>query len=176
VDVLSTVHGSTVNLSWRITYAGAPPNGVRLVARVGGQVVAQQDMPLVERVTFHGVPAGRYDVTLAALYNGAAGPESVPVPVTAGEAVTCEPPQPPSRLRAMQSGAGQVTALWLPPASGSAITDYELRVNGSFVGALPMADRQIVASAPPGAYRLSVVARNACGVSVPSTARTVVVP
>jgi hypothetical protein len=175
-DVLTSVTGSTVSLSWRLTYGGAAATGVRLIARVGGQVVAQQDMGAVEHLTVQGVQAGAYQVTLAGIHNGIVGAESTPVAVTVGDAVTCQVPNPPERLRAVSGEGRLVRALWFPAARGAAVTGYELHVRGAFTGVLPTGDRNVVAPAGPGTYHLSVVARNACGVSAPSGVRTVVVP
>jgi hypothetical protein len=176
--VLSLVRGTTVDFSWRLTYEGAAPSSVRLLARQGGVIVAQQDLGAVEQLTMSGVQPGTYAVTLAALSGGVAGPESAPVTLVVGVTGSCAAPAAPERLRVFASGNNgrSLTALWFPPSAGAAVLDYELRVSGAFVGTLPLGQRSTVIPAGAGTYHLSVVARNGCGVSAATPVRSALVP
>ena len=75
---------------------------------------------------------------------------------------------------------GQVTLSWAPAASGPAATIYTVlaRYPGApgIIASLPVAGTMVTVPAPPGTYRVTVVASNGTGSSTESNEIVVVVP
>lgn len=170
--LLGSAVGSALTLTWRNTWDGETPTGLRLA--VTGSLAASFDLPLSEAFTFPSVPPGTYTFTLTGLAGAVAGVPSIPVTLTFPG--TCAgPPLPPVAFSASTQG-GSVFLDWLPPASGEAITGYLVSVIGAFTGAFPMTARTLAAPVPPGQYAISVASVGPCGTSAATAPQTVVVP
>ena len=65
---------------------------------------------------------------------------------------------------------------WEPPATGPALESYIVQVGGTFTGATPTTSRALSGVAPPGAYTISVAARNSCGIGPSTASMTIVIP
>lgn len=173
-DLLTgTANGSLIELSWRNTYAGGEPT--QLVLDVTGSIQTSLSLPLSDRLSLSGVPAGTYTLALRAA--NAAGASAPSAPITLTFPGICLPTsQPPTGVRASVVGS-LLQIAWDPPGAGGAATAYLLRSSGAFVGTLAVgATRTLAANVPPGTYVLSVAAVNSCGTSAFSEALTIVVP
>jgi hypothetical protein len=171
-NLLGTVNGSDLQLSWTNAYNGGIPTGVTL--QVSGAVTASIPLPVGETLAFSGVPPGTY--TLALTASNGAGTSAPSAPVTLTFPAACAgPPAAPTNMSAGVS-AGIVTLAWDPPAAGPAISSYIINVAGAFSGALPVTSRVLTAPAPAGSYIVSVAAANACGTGVATAPISVVVP
>ncbi|MEP7117046.1 MAG: fibronectin type III domain-containing protein [Acidobacteriota bacterium] len=135
---------------------------------------------LAERLnafTAAGVGAGTYYVHVKAV-NGtveSAPSNEVAVPVSAG----CGAPATPTNFTTIVRGTAGFL-MW-NPGSGGSPTTYVVRA--SFVPndpapsiQLPLATPYLTLAIPPGAYYVTVVAANACGVSTPSAEVLVTAP
>lgn len=171
--LLASVAGSALTLTWRNTFTGGEATDLALDATgtLTGTVplAAGQDT-----VTFTGVPAGTYTLSLRATNAAGTSPASNAVTVTVPAACSGTP-QPPANLLAFREG-NQITLLWDAPATGPAPTNYTLDVSGAFVGSFFLPTRSVSAPVPPGNYTFAVRANHACGSSVYTVPQTVVVP
>lgn len=172
VNLLATVNGGNLSLAWKNTFAGGKPTS--LILDASGTLSGSVPIPLGEQVSFGGVPAGTYTLSLRAVNSGGGSGSSNVVTVTIPSACTGAPLTPADFL-AYKVG-NRVTVLWDPAASGPAPTSFVLGVTGSFVGNLALPGRSISANAPPGTYNFTVRAVNACGASAPTTEQTVTIP
>lgn len=171
-NLLGLVNGSTLALAWVNTYAGGAPTS--LVLDVTGALVTSLPLGLADSFSFVGVPAGTYALALRAQNAAGTSPPSDAVTLTFPGPCT-GPPLTPTNLLAYRVGS-TVFVDWAPAASGPAPTGYRLDVTGAFVGSFATATRAMSGSVGPGAYTLSVVATNACGMSAATVPQTVVVP
>jgi Bacterial Ig domain len=170
--LVSLVNGSTLNLSWRNTFAGGAP--ASLLLDVTGTAVATLPLDLSDSAGFTGVPGGTYTLRLRATNAGGASSQSDPVTVTIPSACTGVP-QPPADVLAYLTGS-TATVIWNPAATGSAATSFTVNVTGAFVGSFGTPGRSLSGVVSRGTYVISVVASNACGASAPSAVQTLVVP
>ena len=92
------------------------------------------------------------------------------VPASCADA-TQGPPHVPTGFVAATSGRSYHLA-WEPPATGPALESYIVQVGGTFTGATPTTSRALSGVAPPGAYTISVAARNSCGIGPASPSNT----
>jgi YVTN family beta-propeller protein len=170
--LLGLASGSTLQLSWTNTAFGGTP--ASLLLDVSGSFNGTLPMPPGETFMFTGVPPGTYTLAVRAM-NGA-GTSSPSAPVTLTFPGTCPgPPQSPENFAVTRNGS-QLTASWDPPSAGPAISNYVLKVSGAMTLTLPLSQRRISGTVPPGEYQLSVFAVNACGNSVETAIQTVTVP
>lgn len=168
-----TVNGTTVELSWRNTFAGGEPTSLAL--DVSGSLSASLPLAVTDRFSFPSVPAGTYSFSLRAL--NASGTSVGSSPVTLSFPGACSgAPQVPTRFLAFASPGQTLNLVWDPPASGGAATSYLLDVTGAYVGAVPLADRALSVPVPPGSNTFRLAAVNGCGTSAFTAAQTVVVP
>ncbi len=170
-DLLATVSGSNVALAWKNTFQGGKPTS--LLLDVSGTFNASVPIPMGEQISFGGVPAGTYTVSLRAV--NATGPSDSSNSVTVTVPIECTGvPLMPANFLAYRVG-NRVAALWDPAVSGPAPASFVLSVTGSFVGTFPLPGRTISASAPSGTYNLTVRAVNACGAGPATAAQTVTI-
>jgi Tol biopolymer transport system component len=171
-NLLATVNGSTLALTWKNTAAGGAPTSILLEAT--GAVSASLPLPLGESFSYSGVPNGTYTLAVRAVNaTGTSGPSNT-VTVTIPTACSGAPLAPINFL-VVKSGSS-VSLFWDPAATGPAPTSYVVHVAGSFTGQFPGTARSLTATAPPGTFNLSVTAANACGTSAPTAVQTVTVP
>jgi subtilisin-like proprotein convertase family protein len=171
-DLVGTVNGSNFNLAWRNTFGGGAPT--QLFLDVSGSANVTLPIGLTDNLTFSGVPAGTYTMSLRASNAGGFSASSNAITLTFP--VPCSgPPLTPINFLAYNVGS-TVNVLWDPAATGPAPAGFVLSVSGSFVGNAQTTSRVVSATAPPGAYGLSVVAINDCGVSAATPIQFVAVP
>jgi hypothetical protein len=166
-NVLIVVSGTTVAVSWTPPPSGAPPDDYWLEA---GSFEGAADLAIVrsgglQRLTFHGVPAGRYFVRVRNFRAGGGGRASRDqlVVVGTGGSGTCGAATVPLILSSRVDGS-VVTLSWSLPRS--APTSFVIEA-GSAPGlanlaliAMPGTARSFTVAAPPGRYfvRLRVAA------------------
>ena len=171
-DLRGLANGADLALSWTNTTTGGTPSS--LLLDVSGAVSASLQLPVSESFSYSGVPPGTYTFTMRA--TNATGPSIASSPVTLTFPGICPgAPQAPSNFTVARSGA-QLTVSWEPPSGGAAVTGYVLQVAGAVNLSLPMAERIISGTVPPGTYQLSVHALNPCGTGPASPVQTVAVP
>lgn len=166
------VNGSTLGLTWRNTFEGGAPAGLRL--DVTGSLTTSISLGRSEQFAFTGVPAGTYTLQLRALNAAGISQPSAPVTVTFPGACTGAP-QAPEGFLAYRVG-NIISAIWLPPATGPAPSSYVVNVSGAFTGTFGTTARGISSAAGPGSYTISVAAVNACGTSAATPTQVVVMP
>jgi hypothetical protein len=174
INLLGLVNGSSLALVWRNTYGGGIPTNV--ILNVTGALSTSISLPTTEAFAFNGVPNGTYTFTVQGSNAGGLSPLSNPV--TLSFPGTCTgPPQPPEDLHFYaELGRRQLRWSWNTPTTGPAPTGYVVNVTSPiFTGSVPVTERSISATVPPGSYTLSVAATNACGTSAPTAPVTVVV-
>jgi hypothetical protein len=165
-------NGSAIALSWRNTFAGGAPASI--VLDVTGSVTTSIALGLTDSFSFVGVPNGAYTLRLRAV--NAAGSSAPTSSVSLSFPGGCPgAPSPPTQVIGYRIGR-TLYVLWEPPGDGPAPIDYLLNVSGSFVGSFSTPTRTLSGTVPPGSYRVSVLARNACGFSTATPVQTVVVP
>ena len=146
-------------LTWRPSFlGGAAADHVR---NVTGSV--NESLPLSEAtsVSFDGVPGGTYTLSVSA--SNAAGTSTPSNAVTVTVPGPCSgAPLAPAGFLAYRVGA-TIYAVWDPPASGPAPTQYHLTVSGAFNASFTTAAQGLSGAVGPGSYGLSVAAANACG-------------
>jgi Ca2+-binding RTX toxin-like protein len=117
------------------------------------------------------VPGQSYSITVAAVNAVGTGASSAPTSGVAGAAVPATPAAP-----AIVTGAtGSVVITWVAPADGgSAITGYEIRVNGGAAinRAAGSTSLTIGGLTPGSTVSVTVAAKNAVGTSAQSAAGT----
>jgi hypothetical protein len=171
-NLLGLVNGTAVALSWTNTTGGGTPTSLRL--DVSGSWTGTLPLPLGEAFSFSGAPAGTYTMTVSAANAAGVSPPSnrvtlvVPSPCT-GSPVT------PQRLTAGVDGH-IIHVKWDAPASGAAVTDYDVIVAGHYNVTVRTSARSLSGAAQPGLYTVRVVAINSCGASAPTPPHTIVVP
>jgi len=172
-NLLGLAAGSEVVLSWLNGTGGGTPAALRL--DVGsGAAQASFTLPVGESFRHAGVPPGRYHLTLSAVNDaGSSAPSNAivldfPTPCSGVPGV-------PTGLQLARSGS-TLSVSWLPPAQGPALTGYEVRVSGTYVGSFATTERAIGGSVPPGTYGISVSAINPCGSGAATPALTASVP
>lgn len=169
--MLGLANGDSLALSWQNTLSGGKPS--ELVLDVTGGATTSLALPVGERFEFQGVPPGTYTFRVRAKND--IGTSTPSTPVTLAFPGVCAPPSAPEGLQA--HFVGQTLMLWWdPPVSGAAVTGYLLSVRGAYNLDLPLEQREITSRVPAGTYTFSVVARNACGASVATGPKTVLVP
>lgn len=168
-----TVNGSTVELTWRNTFAGGEPTSLAL--DVSGSRSASLPLAVTERFAFPSVPGGTYTFSVRALNASGSSAPSSPVTLTFPGACSGAP-QVPTRFLAFAPAAQTLNLVWDPPAAGGAATSYLLDVTGAYVGVVPLVDRALSVPVPAGSYTFRLAAVNGCGTSAFTAAQTVVVP
>jgi hypothetical protein len=164
--------GSSLRLAWKNTFDGGAVD--RVVLDVTGPISTSLPLGPAETFAFDGVPPGTYVFSVRAQNSAGTSGSSSGVSLTFP--ATCSgAPQAPPDLLAYRIG-NVVQLRWDPPSSGSAPTSYRVGVTGAFTGSFQVLDRSIGGAVGSGVYNLSVAALNACGMSVPTPVRTVVVP
>jgi hypothetical protein len=182
-NLTASVLGSTVRLTWLPPDDGGPPLGYQIEAalsRAAPASIVHTTTATVLEVP--NVPDGTYYVRIRAFNSVAQSvftSNVVPVTVGAGPPPCSGPPQAPTNLEAFADGTG-VSISWSAPGGGCSPTSYSLLAGhqsgvmnlGQFpVGLVTSIHRDV----PPGRYYVTVVARNAFGVSPPSNEVLVVV-
>jgi hypothetical protein len=178
-SLTAVVAGSVITFTWQ-----APPGslvaGYVLEAGTGPNLSNLATLPLGNTTSFSSppVPNGSYYVRVRALNSTGLGPASNEVRAVVG-------PPPPSAPTLSGSGGvgGTVTLNWSGPASGAAVSGYQLQA-GSVPGAsnvavinLPSLQTALVTSGvPSGTYYVRVLATSASGPGTASNELTVVVP
>ena len=117
--LLGLADGSTLSLAWQNPSTGGAPTGI--ILDVTGSLTGSFQLPLSERFTFAGVPAGTYNLAMRAFNTGGiSGPSNT---VTLTFPGTCSPPSTPTNFSAFAAG-NLIVASWSSPASGAAPTEY----------------------------------------------------
>jgi hypothetical protein len=167
--LLGLADGSTLSLVWQNPSTGGAPTGI--ILDVTGSVTDSFPLPLSDRFTFAGVPAGTYNLAVRAFNTGGiSGPSNT---VTLTFPGTCSPPSTPTNFSAFATG-NWIVASWSPPASGAAPTEYFVDIRESFNGSFrPTGLTWSGAFAWQGNYVVSVRASNACGSSASTPSQTV---
>jgi hypothetical protein len=163
-----TASGNTLHLAWTPTFLGGAGTGA--VLDVTGSLAASLPLPAVERISFAGVPAGTYALTVRSVNAGGSSAPSAPLLVTV-PGVCAGAPEPPRNVLAYVV-AGTSFLVWDPPATGDAPTGYLVTVPG--FGALPTGQRAVSGSLPAGIYAIDVRAIGACGTSAPASTQLTV--
>ncbi|MEZ5294425.1 MAG: fibronectin type III domain-containing protein [Vicinamibacterales bacterium] len=172
-DVLASVSGSTLAMTWRNTFTGGTPTGLAL--DVTGSLAGTVPLSSVtDSLVFPGVPGGSYQLRLRA--TNAAGTSTASAPVSITIPTTCSgAPQPPSDFVVYKVG-NQLSLLWDSPTTGAAPLGYVVNVTGAFAGSFPVATKFLSAAVPPGTYNFTVQSTHACGTSVPTAVRSITIP
>jgi predicted phage tail protein len=168
----SVVNGTTVHLGWRNTFEGGAAAGVVLEARAGA-AVWYFPLGLTETFGTTGVAAGSYTLRVWATNAGGVSGPSNQIVVTVPGACT-GPPGIPAGFLAYALGR-TIYVVWDMPTPGPAATSYELIVAGAYSSRFPTPRRALSGTVGPGAYELSVFARNPCGDGPPTTAQTLTI-
>ncbi len=169
-NLLGLTSGSSVALSWTSALEGGPISAVRL--DVTGSLATSVLLPAGETFTVSGVPPGTYRATVSAI--NAAGSSAPSNPVLLFVPETCNAPNPPENLQVTATGR-TIRITWAPPASGAAVSRYDLIVQGSRVETIPLTTREVTAEAS-GSFTIRVMTVNPCGTSAATEPRTIVVP
>ena len=167
-QLLAAVNGAEVALSWKNTFAGGPPLGLRV--KLSGSTVAS--LPLGEMVSVANVPPGTYNIALTAVNAWGESPLSNGVRVIVPS--SCLEPDAPQSFSVTATGQAFDIA-WSPPSSGAAVTGYTVEVSGAYNGRFNTTDRTVTGTAAPGTYTVSVRAGNSCGVGPPAFAPQTIV-
>jgi hypothetical protein len=174
-DLVATITGSHVTLSWTPSPGGAVTSYRIEAGRAPGDTVIQVTVSGTEDSYTTTVPAGAYFARLRAVGPCGASQPSNEVPVIAGGVGA--PLSAPTGL-ATSLASNSVTVTW-DAVSGA--TGYVLEV-GAAPGASDIARLPVVsttfaaAGVPGGTYFLRVRARSAAGASVPSDEAILAVP
>ena len=171
--LVGLANGAALTLGWQPSYARGEVSSFALDVTGAASLTLPLDAA-AEGFSFAGVPAGTYTFAVRALNAYGSSPASNAVTLTFPTACSGAPDTP---TNVVTSAIGSVVSVrWDAASTGAAPASYVLQVTGTLNGSLPLTTRAFSAAAPPGTYGLSVIAVNACGVSAPSTARTVTVP
>ena len=171
-NFIGGVNGDTVTLAWRNSFSQGEPTS--LVLDVSGAVSTSIQLGRTDQVSFSGVPAGTYTLSLRAINSTGSSAPAEPVTLTVPGTCTSAPATP-TRFLAYRSGSS-IHVIWDPPATGEVPTGYVLNVSGSFIGSFATTARAMSGTVGPGSYTLSVIALNPCGASSATAPQTVVVP
>jgi hypothetical protein len=171
-NLQASVSGADVTLAWENTFDGGYPEFAFLDVSGGANV--RLTLPVIEAFSAIEVPFGVYDLEIR-LAN-TTGPSLPSNKVTVTIPSTCSgPPAVPQNFLLYTSGS-TLGATWDLPATGPAPTGYALNVTSAiFTGNLPIAQRSISGTVPPGTYTASVAATGQCGSSAATPGQTVVV-
>ena len=181
-NLINSVSGNTVSLSWQPAAIGGAPDTYLLDAWVAGGSNVAAGAPVGAGLTYStgGVPDGTYYVRVRAQNRGGTSAPSNETTIVVGTPVIA--PGPPTGLAFTTGPGGGVTLAWVAPATGSAPTGYVIDA-GSATGlsnfaTLPVGPATTFSTSgvPPGAYFVRVRAVNAAGSSGPSNEIVVVVP
>jgi hypothetical protein len=173
-NLTGLVVGSTLALSWKNTYGGGAPTGLRLNV-TGAAVTSFPVGRLTESLAVQGVAGGTYTFTVTA--TNASGFSAPSTPITLQFPTACSAaPTVPRRFVAYHRGA-TLGLLWDPPTTGGAPTTYVVHVTGPLAGDYSVGmQRQVELPVPSGTYTFAVLAQNACGSSASTAAQTVIIP
>ncbi len=170
-DLLGLADGDALTLAWQNTVAGGAPSEIFL--DVTGDRLESIQLPLTERFSHSGVPAGTYTFAVrASNESGISGPSNA---VTLTFPGTCSPPATPTNFTASKIG-NTIFVSWSPPASGTAPTRYLLIVSGSIEGSLPVTGLALSGAVGQGTYIIGVAAENTCGTSPATPPKTITIP
>lgn len=180
-NLVASVTGTTVTLTWQPSAGGTWPDGYLVEAAItpSGNIVASIHVPAPSLVV-PGVPAGVYHVRVRASSAGGLSPPSNEVVIVVpGSGTPCtSAPDAPRNLSASISGS-LVSMAWLPPAGGCAATSYLLHVgsapSSSNLAQVTLSGTTLASMALPGKYYVRVSAGNAFGIGPPSNEVTVMV-
>ena len=137
---------------------------------VTGSLSGSYQLPLSERFTFAGVPAGTYNFAVRAFNTGGtSGPSNT---VTLTFPGVCSPPSTPINF-SVQAAGSLIVASWSLPASGAAPAEYFVDVRGAINGSYQASALTWSRGFGDGDYLLSVRASNACGSSAPTRSHQV---
>ncbi len=171
--LVGTVAGSTVSLSWLPPAGGTPPTSylVEAALTAGGPVIAALPLTL-NAVAVPNVPNGTYFVRVRGVNPEGVSPPSNEIVVTVGSPGCTTVPAPPANLTGNVT-AGVVSLAWTAATTGCAPSGFTVRAgsapNLTNIVQVPVgAATALQASAPPGAYFVTVTAQNAFGSSTPS--------
>ena len=171
-QLLASVNGTDVALSWKNTFAGGPPTGLVLSAR--GSANVSVPLPLGEMFSMRQVPPGTYTVALTATNGAGESPRSNMVTLTV-PAACVEQPNAPEDFTATASGHTFDLA-WSPPAAGAAVTSYTVTVSGTSAAVFTTSERTLSGTVASGTYTVRVQATNGCGAGPATAMRAVVIP
>jgi hypothetical protein len=171
-NLLANVNGSSIDLAWIHTFAGGSPDS--LILDVTGAVSGSLPVGRTDHVSFNGVPAGTYNVSVRAANASGASASSNDVTITI-PGVCLDAPLPPENFLAYRTGS-TVHAIWELASRGSAPSSFLLHVTGSATVDVPISTRSVSGVVGPGVYNLSLQAINSCGASASTPVQTVVVP
>ncbi|MGE0816228.1 MAG: hypothetical protein AB7O28_14475 [Vicinamibacterales bacterium] len=173
VDVLASVSGTTLAMTWRNNFTGGTPTGLALdvTGSASGTVPIAS---VTDSLAFPGVPGGSYQLRLRA--TNAAGTSAASPPINITVPTTCSgAPQPPRDFVAYKVG-NQLSLLWESPGTGAAPLGYVVNVTGAYAGSFPVTTKFLSAAVPPGTYNFTVQSTHACGTSVPTAVRSITIP
>jgi hypothetical protein len=168
-DLRATVDGRRVTLAWMPNFTAGMPTQTYVV--VSG-VADPLPVGLGSSATFTDVPEGAYEVRVATWNE--AGASALSSPVTVVVPGGCVAPQTPAWVSVGVEGRLGI-AWWETAPTGGAATDYLVTVDELGVFSTAGATR-LAGLLEPGAYRISVRAQNACGISAPSAVQVLRVP
>jgi hypothetical protein len=171
-NLLGATNGSQVTLSWTNPAAGAAPTGI--VLNISGASNTTLALPVSETFAYPAMPPGTYTFRVTAANGSSTSPASNGVTLTFPGACP-GPPQPPTAVQVIRSNR-TLSASWLPPASGPALTHYTVHVTGAFIGSFPTTSRTMSGTVGPGRYHIGVTTANACGASTAAALVMVTVP
>lgn len=172
IQFLGNTSGSSVGLTWKNTFEGGAPTS--LILDVTGAAVASIPLPLIDTISFAGVPSGNYALRLRAVNAGGVSAASDPVYLDFLDACSGAPEKPFNFL-AYRIG-NILHAIWEPNPSGFAATGFVVNVSGALTGGFPVAGRSVSGTAGPGTYNFSVAAINPCGISAPTAVQSITIP
>ena len=170
----ANVQGNAVTLNWTAPAGGSATGYLMEAGSAPGAANVGSVSTAATALFFPGVPNGRYYVRVKA--TNAAG-ASAPTSDLIVDVGCAGPPAAPTTLNTSVSGT--VVSISWNVAPGAATTVFEAaNLTGPIIYTQSFAapSAGFAVSAPPGSYRVRVRAVNACGSSVPSVERTVVVP
>jgi hypothetical protein len=174
IDLAAAVVGDRISLSWAASPQGPAPSGYVVegadASGVNFVAVASTTMP---SLIIPDAPIGTWHVRVRAHTAGGTSEPSAPVILTTAACTT--PPAAPASVWTVRT-ALTTTLRWSPPA-GHAVRDYIVDVGtalgvadlGQFVVAGEIQEFSGVALSSPVTAIVQVRARNACGISLPSS-------
>lgn len=165
LDLLATVSGARVTLTWQAPVSGGPPTGYVIDAGTVSGAANIGSFPVGASLTFSAdAPPGTYFARVRALNASGSGPASNEVTIVVGGAAS---PGAPQNLQFTVSG-GSVTLTWGAPAAGGPPSGYVIDAGSSAgssnLGSFPQGNvTSVTVQAPPGTYYVRVRAQNAAG-------------
>lgn len=171
-NLLGSAVGNVLHLSWTRSHTGGDPAGATL--NYSGPFSGSVPLGDVEKFSIAGVPPGTFTFTVTQTNAGGTSAPSNSVALTFNG--TCAGTvQPPTNFQAFKSG-GTLFLRWDPPASGPALTNYQLNVSGAFVGSFPLDTRSLSAPGLAGTFNLNVQTVSPCGTSAATPTTSVTLP